>query len=182
MARFKGCRAPAEREIRDMSAFFLPKTHIDLLVSAAIEWKLWARLPHAGAPGLVAMAAEHAGAMGRMLWSENAASVRHRYDLSPDGEESVAYAELVAGYRWTRWVEANPAAVVGFVRCYDYQSCERAGWRASDARDFTARLMAEAAERLAKSTLGEGYPWFAADPMRNDDDEVARRFATKAET
>jgi mycoredoxin len=110
MARFKGCRAPAEREIRDMSAFFLPKTHIDLLVSAAIEWKLWARLPHAGAPGLVAMAAEHAGAMGRMLWSENAASVRHRYDLSPDGEESVAYAELVAGYRWTRWVEANPAA------------------------------------------------------------------------
>ena len=101
---------------------------------------------------------------------------------TPDGEESVAYAELVAGYRWTRWFGVDPAAVVGFVRCYDYQSCEHDGWRSSDACDFTTRLMAEAAERLAKAALGDAYPWFAADPVRNDSEDVARRWATRAGT
>lgn len=169
------------REINGMSAFFLPKTHIDLLVSAAVEWKLWAARPDAGG-GLGETGAEQADAIGRMLWKENAASVRHRYDLAPGSEESMAYAELVAGYRWARWFDVNPAAVVGFVRCYDYQSCEHADWRLCEARDFTMRLMAEAAERLAKATLGDDYPWFAADPMRNDNEDVARRWATKAET
>ena len=128
------------REINGMSAFFLPKTHIDLLVSAAVEWKLWAARPDAGG-GLGETGAEHADAIGRMLWKENAASVRHRY-----------------------------------------QSCEHANWRLCEARDFTMRLMAEAAQRLAMATLGDDYPWFAADPMRNDNEDVARRWATKAET
>lgn len=179
---FAGCLARRARNIREMSAFFLPKTHIDLLVSAAVEWKLWAHPPAAPSRSLAEIAPEHADALGRQLWKENAASVRHRYDLSPDGEEAVAYAELVAGYRWTRWFGIHPAAVVGFVRCYDYQSCEHDGWRSSDARDFTTRLMAEAAERLAKTALGDAYPWFAADPMRNDNEDVARRWATKAGT
>ncbi len=166
-----------------MSAYFLPKTHIDLLVSAAVEWSLWARLPDVGPPAsLGQIAPAHADAIGRTLWTENAASVRRRYGLSSAGEEACAYRELIAGYRWTRWTGIDPAAVIGFVRCYDYQSCEHAAWQASDARDFSIRLMAEAAERLAKATLGEAsYPWLAADPTRNDDDTVARRWATKAE-
>lgn len=176
-----GCRAPRTGPISvGMSAFFLPKTHIDLLVSAAVEWKLWAGLPGASPPNCVAIAPEHADVVGRMLWTENAASVRRRYDLSESGEEAVAYAELVAGYRWTRWFGIDPAAVVGFVRCYDYQSCEHDGWRSSDARDFTTRLIAEAAERLAKAALGDAYPWLASDPVRNDSEAVARRWATKA--
>jgi len=62
--------------------------------------------------------------IGQMLWEENHRSVNHRYD---EDTPTPRYQ--------LRWIEGelHPVAVLKAIGCYEYQSCERPDWQASDA-------------------------------------------------
>ena len=110
-----------------MSAFVLSSTHIDVLVSAAIEL------------GLSKAFREEADELGRMLWRENVRSVVHRYGLAGTPEEA-SYEADVAAYRFRRYPGISPVAVAKAVHCYAYQSCEHPEWDASQAHRVAERL------------------------------------------
>jgi hypothetical protein len=146
-----------------MSAYEVDKTHIDVLVSAAIAAGrnfYWYHQP-ADAPrtepgealpgdgdgdgrytaylaGLRDNKREvtraNAGMWGAVLVAENKRSVNHRYDDD----------EIEDPYQFTFY--AGPFDPVGILRAlngYEYQASEHPGWRASEAREFCEALRGE---------------------------------------
>lgn len=124
-----------------MSAYIVSEDHIDYLVTAAIE------LGTNGGYGLYwqdqRVTRNNATAFGAMLLRENIASVQRRYS-------DTEYADLpgplvtpfVSEYTYRRF-SASPFSghdldtivqVLKAVSCYEYQSCEHAGWEMSDAK------------------------------------------------
>lgn len=100
-----------------MSAFVVTNEHINVIVTAA------------NYPASIAL---H---LGRMLLSENIASVAHRYRLGADSEELQGYEAQVAEYAFEP-VAASPAQVLKAIACLEYQSCEHPGWDGSEAQRF----------------------------------------------
>lgn len=114
-----------------MSAWRVSKTHIDVLVTVAID----ARHPgssfyfyHEGEGRYVTR--ETADEIGRMLWEENFRSVNHRYDES----------EPVPEYRFARTEDKPIVEVLKGIDCYEYQSCEHDEWESSAAKRFCDSL------------------------------------------
>lgn len=157
-----------------MSASMLPKTHIDVLVTAGLRYANARRGPLMWFwPDIDAetdrgswTSAEHreqvrqrrrdltretAGRVGAVLLAENRRSVDHRYD---EGEWEEPYLfEPVPGW-------PDPVIVLSAIACYEYQSCEHPGWRTSEAHAFCQALQARAIRLLP------GYdeaPWEIAD-------------------
>lgn len=107
-----------------MSAWIVSKGHIDCLVQAMIT------------EGLATFA--EADELGQMLWHENHLSIEARYGDEPNTPD----------YAYTG-VEAPLDDLIVFkqARCYDYQTCEHAGWESSRARQLIDALCKAIAER-----------------------------------
>jgi hypothetical protein len=90
-----------------------------------------------------------------MLWRENLASIHARY---PDTVASGDYPGP-ANFR-ARDVDfylfqdvpgtVDPLAVIDAVSCYEYQSCEHAGWQASEAKAFCDALTAKMLRQIPR--------------------------------
>lgn len=102
-----------------MSAWFVSKRHIDILVTYAQE-----RVKH---DPLV----ETPDKLGAALWEENARSLDARYGERPDVPE----------YTWEK-VVASPGQVAKALSSYDYQTCEHDAWQAGTPIYDLTRAMA----------------------------------------
>jgi hypothetical protein len=131
-----------------MSAYIVSKNHILYLVTAALSRKIclhgchWWPVPGESYKTLRACDYPLAEEMANLLWRENLASVSCRYP-----NESSA---TLPGAREKRFIitrrdlatvfEFDPVQVFKACDCYEYQSCEHAGWHASEARAFIEGL------------------------------------------
>jgi hypothetical protein len=146
-----------------VSAWIVTKTHIDLMVTAGLEYRQrggWLRWYYGnpGRSGELDMSTVHT--TGQMLWAENLASVTGRYPADGDGERPgpVDFQDHdVLTYRFARVPGMlDRATVLKALHCYEYQSCEHDGWESSAARAFCRSL-----ERAVVCSL-PGYdaaPW-----------------------
>jgi hypothetical protein len=134
-----------------MSAYFVEKETIDLLVSAAVEMKLYAPLSEGR---LAPVTTETADLVGQLLWTQNAASVSYRYRRDAGDAETCEMVEAAARYTWTQYSDIKPAAIIGCARNLDYQACETPNYSGSPVHLFCLLIQAEIGKRLA----GEG-PW-----------------------
>jgi len=93
-----------------MSAWLVSKSHIDMIVQAAM---------------VEGLADGNADELGRMLWRENHLSLAARYgDPVPDPVE-YTFAGVEA--------PLDDFVVYRNLGCYSYQSCEHDGWNDSEA-------------------------------------------------
>ena len=142
-----------QREARPMSAWIVSKTHIDLLVTAGLEYSYYGgdfSWYHESSDGekLHRLNRGNANEAGQMLWAENLASVADRDPNDVDGERPgpVDFRdEHVLTYRYTPvpGVNRDPttlAAVGKALACYEYQSCEHDGWKTSSAKAYCQSL------------------------------------------
>ena len=158
-----------------MSAFVVPKAHIDYLVRAGLElsdhrlswydprikptWELsgnyqnYMDLMQAARREL---RSDNAGEVGRMLWAENHRSVSYRYHETQTTPEY----EYVHPYHARR---IDPVQVLKAIDCYEYQSCECPDWRSSEAWDFCDSLRSAAIAALPGYDAAE---WKITDPAR----------------
>jgi len=143
-----------------VSAFVVPREHVDALVALGLEgprgrtvspdhaWHgvswfderpdhtwLWAELDRHRRE----LTYETANDVGQMLWAENARSVRHRYE---DADASgMVPEEADWGYQYRR-PPVRLTAVEGLklIASLRYQSCEHDGWEDSEAARFLDAL------------------------------------------
>lgn len=130
-----------------MSAWIVSRAHIDTLVTALVTWEFV--LP------------EQADDTGRMLWAECLASVAGHYPNDGDGDRPgpIDFKDAdVTTYTFTG-VEGriDPLVVQIANQSYQYQSCEHAGWSASDARALSERLGQRCWDELAQFAERFGY-------------------------
>lgn len=161
-----------------MSAWIVPKAHIDYMVSAG--WALGRRNrstlrwfdsepdTRTYSPGIaitvdsVTWANQHrreldlltAGQTGAMLWAENRRSVNHRY-----AEDEL---EEVYEFRQVDTSDLDPVRVLRAISCYEYQSCEHPDWQRSEAWQFCHVLKESAIDAL-------GEPKQSAWPIEESD-------------
>jgi len=160
-----------------MSAFEVDKTHIDVMVSAALirrhgEALRWyydkqEEIPHTQAgealPSrheayLAALAKtrrevtrDNAGMWGALLVAENRRSVNWRYE-EDEIEEPYEFTEYAGNF--------NPVAILSAIACYEYQACEHPEWKTSEAKAFCDAL------RMSMIHMLPGYgnaPWEVTD-------------------
>lgn len=124
-----------------MSAWIVNRDHLDLLLTAAVEWKL--------------ITAEQADQTGRMLWKENLASVAHRYPNDRDGGrpgpcDSRDGDVDVDAYQYRPYPgRIDPEVVTMAAASLAYQSCEHSGWSTSTACQWVTGLRARADDETA---------------------------------
>ncbi|WIN00011.1 hypothetical protein ACTOB_003686 [Actinoplanes oblitus] len=120
-----------------MSAWIVNRDHIDLLLTAAVQWKL--------------ITAEQADSTGRMLWKENLTSVAHRYPNDHDGDRPGPCDfrdNDVDTYQYRPYPgRIDPEVVTMAAASLTYQSREHPGWAASAACEWVTRLRAQAADQ-----------------------------------
>jgi hypothetical protein len=83
--------------------------------------------------------------VAQMLHDENIASLAARY-----GADERKSRREVSGSIPAQYFQLHPLAIVKLIHCYQYQACEHAGWKESEACKAT-----EAAERVIVSRLVE---------------------------
>ena len=159
-----------------MSAWIVSKAHIDALVSAAMTSKgnpfRWYDADGNHSHELTCMDTEKATKVGQMLWSENLASINARYvdtidnPLGCPGPANFEGPASIDAYRFTRTQQLEPVKVIKAIHCYDYQSCEHDGWKASEAHQFC-----EALEARMVSSL----PGYNEAPWGLDEEDVRAR-------
>lgn len=146
-----------------MSSFEVDKTHIDVLVSAALAAGrpggfYWYHEPQAipcSLPGEMLPSAENylselaerkrevtrenAGLWGALLVAANKASVNYRYDET----------EIEEPYEFTGYAGPfDPVKILRALDCYAYQSCDDPAWRTSEAFEFCNALRMHAIKQL----------------------------------
>ena len=114
-----------------MSAWIVSKKHIDLLVTARVEYITDPVVPTE---------------FGKMLWEENHRSVNIRYSEhtpTPD-------------YQWQPIDLADypPLCILKQIACYDYQTCESDDWNETEAYKAVTAL-AEAVKN--RNGLSDDY-------------------------
>ena len=152
-----------------MSAFEVSAETIHVLVNAAmsgvhergLSWYTGAERHHVNGMG---GGERTPGEVGAMLLAENRASVNDRYDED----------EIEQPYEFDRFGHSmRPVEVLKAIGCYEYQSCEHEGWKASEAHAFCRALQSKMIGQL------DGYseaPWdWSADDLR------ARGIGTRSE-
>lgn len=147
-----------------MSAWMVSHGHITLLVEACFRYEIVK--PHDGTPD----------AVGQMLWRENRRSVNARYE---ETHRTPTYRHdsdrILHALRWptntlgslgtARELVRVPHLVYKQLACYEYQSCEHAGWKQSDAYRLIQdlRLAVLASMGMTEDEAGETDEW-ATDP------------------
>lgn len=121
-----------------MSAYVVAQAHIDYLVLAAVELTR----PHRGYGiryGGDRVTDDTADEIGAALLAANIASVNERY---PTARELPGSLPAPATYRFdpTGLPRLDPVQLLKALDCYEFQSCEPANWRNSEARQFCERL------------------------------------------
>lgn len=131
-----------------MSAYIVPKEHIDALVRAGLD---------AGRNGSPlrwyhnneghALRYDNATEVGKMLWAENVKSLNKRY---PDTQESLSGYPgpsdftpfSVDLYRFEGYANGSvvPEKALKALHGYEYQTCEHDGWEGSEAYRFVRSL------------------------------------------
>jgi hypothetical protein len=148
-----------------VSAWIVSKPHIDLLVSAGLEFPNHGPLRwntnQDGEPWMAAeLRRETATSVGQMLWLECFRSVDARYPgeaphelpgpVDFDGESIPTYQHSgIPGL-------LDPVVVLKQISCYEYQACEHNGWKTSEARRFCMALRDACIGRLSGY---EAAPW-----------------------
>lgn len=141
-----------------MSAWVVSKHHIDVLVSALIEFDVYVRLGDGRprpAKGLDPVA------IGQMLWTENVRSVVDRYELASSQDmdrqdDRAAFINDIVDYEFTQYQGFKPGPLAHAIACYEYQSCEHASWRDSAACEAVYDLYRALCRRLPGYDNG---PW-----------------------
>lgn len=156
-----------------MSAFEVDETHIDVLVSAALQRRhgdtltwyfgdLPTTLPGnalvlasdraAMAKGRREVTSANAETWGAVLVAENRRSVNHRY-----AEDEIEAPYVFSDYSASTF---KPEAILSALSCYEYQACEHPGWEASEARAFCDALR----HRMIRMLPGySDAPWEVTD-------------------
>lgn len=125
-----------------MSAWLVSKRHVDLLVSGAISYNI--------------IKPSDATEFGRSLWLENERSLAALYG-DPVGVSD--------DYAYEPYASEDPVALLKQIQCWDYQSCEHAGFRDS----LPCEMMEELEQRILETSgvdaekLGDN-PAYAAAP------------------
>jgi hypothetical protein len=85
--------------------------------------------------------------IGQMLWSENARSVRARYQ---DADASGMISELPDCWRWGSPFGRTPTPVetLKLIACYRYQACETGDFESTEAAAFCDALRSAAINAL----------------------------------
>jgi hypothetical protein len=161
-----------------VSAFVQEDDHIDLLVTAAIEYA------HHGSTGLsvhypdaaevygyryIQVNRDTATEIGRKLLAENVQSVCHRYGEGIDADEYAGYATSIENYQWrpvSLGLYDNPAALI-LKACdgYEYQSCEHDGWAASEAKAIVDAIRSSAISHVPGYDEADSWS-FVREPQR----------------
>ena len=138
-----------------MSAWVISQTHLDLIVSVAVDLKLFAALNEGQETHITV---GNATRFGQMLWAENVRSVATRYRLGADNAEHQAYLKAIEAYRFHKFEKVKPIAAVKLIACLEYQACE--------TDDYQSTLTAQALQRLrlflpanVKGAAYEAAPW-----------------------
>lgn len=118
-----------------MSAFFVSTHHIDVLVSAAIDFEVYS-----GPPRVERVTHHRATLVGQMLLAENLRSMLARYPRIAGTDEVAGYQAAVDGYRHRYYPVVRLTAAAHAVSCYDYQSCEHDAYGTSQASGFVEAL------------------------------------------
>jgi hypothetical protein len=149
-----------------MSAFEVDKTHIDVLISAALqrvhgdtlnwihgdlEWAGgWDAYQAAITKAKREVTKENAGTWGATLAAENRRSVNYRYEED----------EIEDPYEFTEYAgHFDPAKILAAISCYEYQACEHPEWKTSEAKSFCEALM----HRMIRLLPGYGQVWEVTD-------------------
>jgi hypothetical protein len=136
-------RSAADDQLNDqegppLSAWIVNRDHLDLLLTAAVGWKL--------------TKPEQSDETGRMLWRENLASVAYRYPGDHDGERPGPddfRDRNVHTYRFRPYPgRVDPEVVATAATSLAYQSCEHPGWQASAACQWVTRMREQADARI----------------------------------
>ena len=137
-----------------MSAMFVSKHDIDLLVSAMREFGSATRIGdrYDRADRI------NPGDLGRVLWAENVKSLRHRYPT--DRDEHRAFDREVSAYIFTPYHGLKPGPIGRLAEFYEYHTCEHPEWRASDAFFALCGLRVELLNRLPGV---DDAPWGVAE-------------------
>jgi hypothetical protein len=148
-----------------MSAYVVDRKHIWFLVDSAthpaiakgwcgpLSW-VWSIDRESGTYERASLAAadyRRASEVGQMLWSENVASVRHRYPDCGDGElPGPIGCNYVYGDHERLPYRACPEPVAVLKACdgYEYQACEHPGWEGSEAHAYIEALRTRAIRAL----------------------------------
>jgi hypothetical protein len=131
---------------RSLSAWIVSKVHIDLMVTAGLEFGSHGPLVWWHEAAQKRYELTDRDAVGRMLWAENLASVACRYPNDEDGERPgpLDFRDSdVETYRFERVPLVFPdgaGAVAHNLACYEYQSCEHDGWVTSQAYAYCQAL------------------------------------------
>ena len=173
-----------------MSAFEVDKTHIDVMVSAALQrihgdrlyW--YHSLDAETVPGEALpsqsdyldrlkkarreVTPENAGMWGALLVAENRRSVNHRYN-EDEIEEPYEFTEYTGNFDAVKMLAA--------IGCYEYQACEHPEWKTSEARAFCEALRDRMIHALPGYSSFHGHVSGASDVMVGE----AMRVASAAE-
>jgi hypothetical protein len=156
-----------------MSAYLCDKNHFIYLVSAAmspnigrhtVRWHWGTENVQRGE--LRCADFETAADVANMLIRENLASVSFRYagDKTSDTLPSAGDYSAVIEADFHVFHEFSPVQVLKAINCLDYQSCEHAAWRSSEARAFLNALQSAAIHALPGY---DGAEWGAPEPRTN---------------
>lgn len=140
-----------------MSAFLLPKPHLDVLLTAAVRWTHSdgrAFFYHSFRSATVDVTRDTADAVGTMLWHANFANAE--WDQDPADAPDYVYEELPG--------EPDPVTVLRAAACYNYQTAmgDPETWLLTDPAQFIAFLQSAAVHRLPGA---DSVPW----PVRDRD-------------
>ncbi len=128
-----------------MSAWIVAKEHIDLLVHAGLHLPRHGKLRWYRTDNhWFELDRSNANEIGGKLWAENLASVAGRYPNDADGDRPgpMDFKDHdVLTYRFQEIPgRIDPVVVLKSIACYEYQSCEHAGWQDSDAKRICEAL------------------------------------------
>lgn len=144
-----------------MSAYICDRSHVLFLVCVAMNPQIlnrsnglrwhWGTRENPQRNELTPGDHDKAAEVANMLWRENIASVAHRYNESktsanlpgPVGDNFL----ITAADIYLVW-QLDPVQVFKSINCYEYQSCEHDGWRASEAHAFCRALESAAIHAL----------------------------------
>jgi hypothetical protein len=125
-----------------MSAWLCSDKHINLLATAITNNRIggWSTAPNT------------TKSVAQMLLDENIMSLEARYGKGESGR-----AHEMTGDTPREYLQLKPLAIIKLINCYQYQSCEHAGWKESDACRATEQLKNRYISDLVEAECGDEY-------------------------